>query len=132
MEGFVGHDRILVVLAVILAKDTLFDRTASDRLQPNHSLYRATGARERVAISTFLACTRTISGRSVVRQNCFGQSLSELLLIYVCLLFFSEKQSPPNLLVFELYWYNITQRIRHFFFPLADRDFAIFREPACS
>ncbi|WP_333308175.1 hypothetical protein [Microcoleus sp. w2-18bC1] len=27
MQGFVGHDRILVVLAVILAKETLFDRT---------------------------------------------------------------------------------------------------------
>ncbi|MBD1812052.1 hypothetical protein NDA07_07850 [Microcoleus vaginatus DQ-U2] len=27
MQGFVGHDRILVVLAVILAKETLFERT---------------------------------------------------------------------------------------------------------
>ncbi|MEG4274150.1 MULTISPECIES: hypothetical protein [unclassified Microcoleus] len=30
MQGFVGHDRILVVLAVILAKETLFDRTQLD------------------------------------------------------------------------------------------------------
>ncbi|MEG4197476.1 hypothetical protein [Microcoleus sp. Pol12A5] len=29
VQGFVGHDRILVVLAVILAKETLFDRTAA-------------------------------------------------------------------------------------------------------
>ncbi|HSF74294.1 MAG TPA: hypothetical protein VLA84_10895 [Microcoleus sp.] len=32
MQGFVGHDRILVVLAVILAKETLFDRKESSTL----------------------------------------------------------------------------------------------------
>ncbi|MCC3404508.1 MAG: hypothetical protein JGK17_02765 [Microcoleus sp. PH2017_10_PVI_O_A] len=34
MQGFVGHDRIFVVLAVILAKDTLFDRTRYLLSQP--------------------------------------------------------------------------------------------------
>ncbi|MCC3411781.1 MULTISPECIES: hypothetical protein [unclassified Microcoleus] len=34
MQGFVGHDRIFVVLAVILAKDTLFDRAIALFSQP--------------------------------------------------------------------------------------------------
>ncbi|WP_158307974.1 hypothetical protein [Microcoleus vaginatus] len=36
MQGFVGHDRILVVLAVILAKETLFDRKESSTFTARH------------------------------------------------------------------------------------------------
>ncbi|MEG4534925.1 hypothetical protein QUB06_30970 [Microcoleus sp. D2_18a_D3] len=38
MQGFVGHDRILVVLAVILAKETLFDRKESSTLTASRSV----------------------------------------------------------------------------------------------
>ncbi|WP_424404458.1 hypothetical protein [Microcoleus sp.] len=96
MEGFVGHDRILVILVVILAKDTLFDRAASSDLKPHHSLYQAAPASECVAISTLRASAARSSGRSVVLQKCFRQSLLELVLIYVRLLFFSSKRSLPN------------------------------------
>ncbi|MEG4093040.1 hypothetical protein [Microcoleus sp. Pol12B4] len=41
MQGFVGHDRIWVVLAVILAKETLFDRTTA-RLSQQASRWAGT------------------------------------------------------------------------------------------
>ncbi|WP_332999781.1 hypothetical protein [Microcoleus sp. A2-C5] len=52
MEGFVGHDRILVVLAVILAKDTLFDRKESSTLTASRPVDWQGGSDRTVAIST--------------------------------------------------------------------------------
>ncbi|MEG4940713.1 hypothetical protein QUA80_10885 [Microcoleus sp. F4-D5] len=43
MQGFVGHDRIWVVLAVILAKETLFDRTTA-RLSQQATRWAGTAA----------------------------------------------------------------------------------------
>ncbi|MEG3901488.1 MULTISPECIES: hypothetical protein [unclassified Microcoleus] len=52
MQGFVGHDRILVVLAVILAKETLFDRKESSTLTASRPVGLHGGSEPTVGIST--------------------------------------------------------------------------------
>ncbi|MEG4067441.1 hypothetical protein QUA42_08795 [Microcoleus sp. Pol11C2] len=52
MQGFVGHDRILVVLAVILAKETLFDRKESSTFTANRPVGWHSGSQPTVGIIT--------------------------------------------------------------------------------
>ncbi|MEG4520223.1 MULTISPECIES: hypothetical protein [unclassified Microcoleus] len=83
VQGFVGHDRILVVLAVILAKETLFDRKESSTLTASRPA-GLHGARERtVGIITLPTSAPRSSGRSTVLRDVFRCSLPELPLIYV-------------------------------------------------
>ncbi|MEG4420679.1 hypothetical protein QUA70_19115 [Microcoleus sp. LAD1_D5] len=83
MQGFVGHDRILVVLAVILAKETLFDRKEISTLTASRPV-GLHGVREpTVGISTIPTSAPRSSGRSAVLLDVFRSSLPELLLIYV-------------------------------------------------
>ncbi|WP_242723608.1 hypothetical protein [Microcoleus vaginatus] len=83
MQGFVGHDRILVVLAVILAKETLFDRKESSTFTARRPVGWH-GVREpTVGISTLLTSAPRSSGRSAVLLDVFCCWLPELLLIYV-------------------------------------------------
>ncbi|MEG4167659.1 MULTISPECIES: hypothetical protein [unclassified Microcoleus] len=52
VQGFVGHDRILVVLAVILAKETLFDRKESSTLTASRPVGWHGGSEPTVGVST--------------------------------------------------------------------------------
>ncbi|MEG4029186.1 hypothetical protein QUA10_10820 [Microcoleus sp. Pol8_D6] len=83
MQGFVGHDRILVVLAVILAKETLFDRKESSTLTARRQVGWHGESQPTVGISTLPTSAPRSSGRSTVLLDVFRCSLPELLLIYV-------------------------------------------------
>ncbi|MBD0394519.1 MAG: hypothetical protein ICV52_11875 [Microcoleus sp. C1-bin4] len=72
-----------MVLAVILAKETLFDRKESSTFTASHPV-GFHGVRERtVGISTLPRSAPRSSGRSAVLLDVFRCSLPELLLIYV-------------------------------------------------
>ncbi|MEG4808869.1 hypothetical protein QUA82_14630 [Microcoleus sp. F8-D3] len=66
MQGFVGHDRIWVVLAVILAKETLFDRKESSTLTASRPV-GFHGVRERTVGSEHHPNVRS----SIVRARLF-------------------------------------------------------------
>ncbi|MEG4839641.1 hypothetical protein [Microcoleus sp. B9-D4] len=83
VQGFVSHDRILVVLAVILAKETLFDRKESPTLTASRPVGWHGGSEPTVGISTLPTSASRSSGRSAVLRDVFRCSLPELLLIYV-------------------------------------------------
>jgi hypothetical protein len=55
VEGFVGHDRIWVVLAVILAKETLLDRKESSTLTASRAVGLHGGSDRTVTISTMIS-----------------------------------------------------------------------------
>ncbi|MEG4351393.1 hypothetical protein QUA74_16780 [Microcoleus sp. LAD1_D3] len=83
MQGFVGHDRILVVLAVILAKEALFDRKDISTLTASRPVGLHGGSEPTVGISTLPTSAPRSSGRSAVVLDVFRCWLPELLLIYV-------------------------------------------------
>ncbi|MEG4214533.1 hypothetical protein QUA27_05130 [Microcoleus sp. Pol14C6] len=84
MQGFVGHDRILVVLAVILAKETLFDRKESSTFTARHPAGWHGESEPTVGIITLPTSAPRSSGRSsAVLLDVFRCWLPELLLIYV-------------------------------------------------
>ncbi|MEG3895636.1 MULTISPECIES: hypothetical protein [unclassified Microcoleus] len=77
-----------MVLAVILAKETLFDRKESSTLTASRPVGLHGVGDRTVAISTMISSAPRSSERSVVLLNVFRCSLPELLLIYVYLFFF--------------------------------------------
>ncbi|MEG4629741.1 hypothetical protein QUB56_08980 [Microcoleus sp. AR_TQ3_B6] len=72
-----------MVLAVILAKETLFDRKQSSIFTASYPVGLHGVRNGTVAISTLPRSAHRSSGRSAVVLDVFRRSLPELILIYV-------------------------------------------------